>query len=637
MATGALVGTSDDPEIELSFDYDERHPNGKLLREWVKRLPGAVWDRRRKAWQLTDPEMLAPGELRRAGIVVVHPDGTPAKRHEVVPPPIVHDPAPSTDPDALCVPSFFGLALMDDQDLAARMVASGRWLDCSEPGAGKTRVILAAAAMLGARRIVVCCPPVVTTHWLRETGQSGVGEQCLRGEAGAPTSVVPPRRSTPALRPSVPATRGVQRVTSSRKEPELPAAGVVIVADSLLAARPALLERLCAWQPDLLVYDEAHRAMHWGSARSRAARRLARVVRWVICATGTPMFAKPTQMAPMLAMTGQLDAVFGGRRAFCERYARLDRFGGWVPRKQRLPELRRILQEAVWVRRGPSADLPGLSRYAKFVDVDASVYDAAYAEVTAKVDEWLEAFCTEEGRLPDAEEQASFAGDNLGFVSQLRRAAGLVKVPAAAEIVAEWVTANAQRDASTTSAVRPLVVWTHHKSVTAAMAAAVPADLARVEVIDGRTADSRRDRIIDEFQAGKIEVLVCQIVAAGVGITLTRAADALFVETDWTPDLVTQAEARLHRIGQESHVRCTTLIAPGTLDEAIHKVLLDKIEILGLLLPERDHRVSVHTFAEPAGMPSAAEVRSLGATDARSIMAGLIGARVARRQGRRAA
>ena len=194
------------------------------------------------------------------------------------------------------------------------------------------------------------------------------------------------------------------------------------------------------------------------------------------------MFAKPPQMAPMLAMTGQLDAVFGGRRAFYERYARADHFGGWVPRKQRLPELRRILDESVWVRRDPSAELPGLSRFAKFVDVDPSAYDAAYADVIAKVDEWLDEFFIQEGRLPSAEEQASFAGDNLGFISQLRKAAGLVKVPAAAELVAEWVAAGVVHDDGPTPAIRPLVVWTHHKAVTAAMAAAVPPKRARVEV-----------------------------------------------------------------------------------------------------------------------------------------------------------
>ena len=657
MATAFLTGTGDDPEIELVFDYDERHPSGTLLRAWVKRLPGAVWDRKHTSWRLTDPEMLAPGELRRAGLVVLRQDGTVAKRHEVLPAPIVHDPPPATDPDELEVPSWFGLSLMDDQDLAARMVASGRWSECSQPGAGKTRVILAAAAMLRARRVLVLCPPVVTTHWMRETAQSGIAERCASGRcasgrcasdvldpegAGAPTSIAPPRPDAPAPSSSMPAPQAIVRIAPGRKEPELPPAGVVVVPDSLVAARPVLLERLAAWAPDLVVYDEAHRAMHWGSARSRASRRLARASRRVICATGTPMFAKPPQMAPMLAMTGQLDTVFGGRRAFCERYARLDHFGHWVPRKQRLPELRRILDASVWVRRGPSANLPGLSRFAKLIDVDLSTYDAAHVEVTVKVDEWLDVLLAEEGRLPDADEQASFAGDNLGLISQLRKAAGLCKVPAAAELVAEWVTANAAHDDAvpddgTTAAIRPLVVWTHHKAVTQAMAAAVPPKLCRVEVIDGSTSDTKRDQVIDDFQAGKVGVLVCQLVAAGVGITLTRAADALFVETDWTPDLITQAEARLHRIGQESHVRCTTLIAPGTLDEVIHAVLLKKIEVLGLLMPERDHRVSVHTFADPAAVPSAAEVRSLGAADARSIVLEIVERQVARRQGRRAA
>jgi hypothetical protein len=137
MASAFVTGTPDDPEIELVFDYDERHPNGKLLREWVKRLPGATWDSKRKLWRLTDPEMLAPGELKRAGITVLRQDGSVAKRHDTLPPPIVHDPPPAADPDDLKVPSWFGLALMEDQDLAARTVASGHWSECDSPGAGK--------------------------------------------------------------------------------------------------------------------------------------------------------------------------------------------------------------------------------------------------------------------------------------------------------------------------------------------------------------------------------------------------------------------------------------------------------------------------------------------------------------------
>jgi SWI/SNF-related matrix-associated actin-dependent regulator 1 of chromatin subfamily A len=105
-------------------------------------------------------------------------------------------------------------------------------------------------------------------------------------------------------------------------------------------------------------------------------------------------------------------------------------------------------------------------------------------------------------------------------------------------------------------------------------------------------------RLVDDFQAGKIPVLVCSISAAGVGITLTKASDMLFVETDWTPALITQAEDRCHRIGQEKHVICTTLIASGTLDEHIQSVLRKKAQILDAVMAGGDHAVAVDLRGE---------------------------------------
>ena len=83
---------------------------------------------------------------------------------------------------------------------------------------------------------------------------------------------------------------------------------------------------------------------------------------------------------------------------------------------------------------------------------------------------------------------------------------------------------------------RPLAVWAHDEALTAAMATAVLATLAGVEVIDGQTADTQPDQILGDLQAGTVGVLVCLLVAAGVRITLARAPDALLVEADWTPD-----------------------------------------------------------------------------------------------------
>jgi SWI/SNF-related matrix-associated actin-dependent regulator 1 of chromatin subfamily A len=103
----------------------------------------------------------------------------------------------------------------------------------------------------------------------------------------------------------------------------------------------------------------------------------------------------------------------------------------------------------------------------------------------------------------------------------------------------------------------------------------------------------RQNRLVGDFQAGKIPELVCSISAAGVGITLTKASDMLFVETDWTPALITQAEDRCHRIGQENHVVCTTLIASRTLDEHIQSVLRKKALVLDAVMAGGDHAVAV--------------------------------------------
>ncbi|MDK7160711.1 C-terminal helicase domain-containing protein, partial [Pauljensenia sp. UMB3104] len=80
---------------------------------------------------------------------------------------------------------------------------------------------------------------------------------------------------------------------------------------------------------------------------------------------------------------------------------------------------------------------------------------------------------------------------------------------------------------------------------------------ATVRTYYGATSKAERDETVRAFQAGKVDVLIAQITAAGVGLTLTRAQDALFVETEWTPALVTQAEDRIHRITQTSPVAIT--------------------------------------------------------------------------------
>ena len=520
------------------------------------------------------------------------------------------------------VPDWFGFDLFGYQHSGSLAVAASHNVLVDEPGLGKTAQALAAAAVRKVQRLVVVCPPVVNTNWQRETERSHLVEHM--GEGREPALLAPPRvapgpapdqHSLPSLdhpgETLAPTDAKIARFVSGRKEPELPAAGVAIVSDALLAARPALLERFVQWAPDAVFYDEAHRAQTFDSARATAVRALAEAVGdgLRVPITGTPMSKGPMDIAGILAVSGHLDTVFGGHSAFLETFCKRDHFNGWVAKPEMLPVLRQILEDKVWTRRTKAQvlpDLPKKLRTATYLDVDLAGFKAAHGEVIKVIEEWLDWFLARTGRYPTfpepedptplgkgRSEVESWARQQVGLISQLRRAAGLAKVDAATNLIREHVEATTEVGPRGPDYTRPLLVWVHHKDVGLAMMKAVPAAVARTAIIRGGTSADERGRIVDDFQDGKVPVLVASIAAAGVGITLTRGCDMKFVETDWTVSNITQAEDRECRYGQTRPVNVDTLIAPGTLDERIQAVLREKSDVLNEVLTGGDNDPAV--------------------------------------------
>lgn len=483
------------------------------------------------------------------------------------------------------VPDWFGLDLYGYQRAGAIAAAGGHRLVADEQGLGKSRQALAAQAIADTGRLVIVSPPVMLTQWEREATASGVAGIGRTKDAQ------------------------VVAVSARRKEPELPDSGVVVVADSVLAARPALSRRIQNWAPQGLIVDEAHRHKTWDSMRGRQIRELAEATDGLCLAvTGTPMFANPVELANVLAITGQLDPIFGGMGRFSAAFARQNKFKGWVARKNQLPKLRRILNEQVWVRRTKDQvlpDLPSKSRRELVVDVDLAGFRAAHREVAQTIGDWLDEFYDEHGHWPREFNVDAYARDSIGLTSRLRMAAGLAKVTAATDYITDWVesTSTSTDEQGRTVYDRPLIVWTHHRLVSDEMAKAVPAKVGGAKTIMGGISKQAQASIVDDFQAGLVPVLVASITAAGVGITLTRSCDLLFVETDWTPALVVQAEDRAHRISQERPVTVTTMVAPGTLDERVQLVLTKKARILAPVLGDGQN-VAVSEQDDEATAPS---------------------------------
>lgn len=580
--------------VELRFPYSMPHPVTEApLREWVSTLPGAAWDKTSRAWVVPEITDIPRGGLTKAGFQVQFLDGSPARPSDLqLPAP----PDPLPTPERLEIPEWFGLPLYPYQRDGALAVAAGRRLLADAPGVGKTRTALAAAGVLGSRRTLVVCPPVVVTHWTREALEAGLpGATSCSGP-----DLVPPESTDHDVTPDASSVTPVQvvSVVPGRKVPQFPSAGVVVVGAPLLAARPELTAALRAWRPTVCICDEAHLAKHWGSLRSRVLRRLARSCPVTIPTTGTPVLASPLEVASLLEMAGMLESIYGTYTQFRSRFTRKGKWG-WTPIKKRLPELRKVLDEGVWVRRTKEqvlADLPPKSRRALWVDTDGDAYQQASDGINLLIDEWIDMVVDATGDVPSEDDVIEWVDAQRGMVVKLRQAAGVSKVPAAMEWITDWISASYPDSTDSTDPPdvwdHPLVVWTHHHMVTEALVKGLSQVRMLgegVSVIDGGVPNDIRTEIVDRFQAGLVPVLICSIQAAGVGITLTRAREALFVETDWTPAVVVQAEDRNHRIGQKSPVTYTTLIGAGTLDERVHTVLSGKASVVGSLMDGDQH------------------------------------------------
>ena len=96
-------------------------------------------------------------------------------------------------------------------------------------------------------------------------------------------------------------------------------------------------------------------------------------------------------------------------------------------------------------------------------------------------------------------------------------------------------------------------------------------------LISGKTRQETRQAQVDKFQNDKTcRVFIGNILAAGVGITLTAASHVDFVETSWVPGEVFQAVDRCHRIGQKNSVNARFHVVENSIDEAVIRSLISK-------------------------------------------------------------
>lgn len=104
-------------------------------------------------------------------------------------------------------------------------------------------------------------------------------------------------------------------------------------------------------------------------------------------------------------------------------------------------------------------------------------------------------------------------------------------------------------------------------------------------IIDGSVSQKNRDLAVERFQNdNKIKVFCGNIIAAGVGLTLTEGSIVIFNDLDWVPANHAQAEDRAHRIGQDKPVHIIYPLFDDTLDTIMYETLQKKMKMISQIL-----------------------------------------------------
>ena len=426
-----------------------------------------------------------------------------------------------------------------------------------EPGLGKTIMGLGFINYVKPRTVLVVCPATLAFNWKIEAEKWLVNTY----------NIFLPKTTADEI-PAEFANGYLLVITNYEK----------LVGDTKLTKS---LERV--W--DVVIFDEAHALKNPQSKRSLAVLGefgLLRRSHRSLFLSGTPIENFPKEIWPIAAAISPMK--FGDWWTFAHRYCGLhkENLGGknvWVANgATHLSELQQKLRSSFMVRRLKAdvlKELPPKRR--QLVVLETDVDWTQHPQYLRWKDFYEKEFEAAMARLEAAKTDVEYKNavkvlehlDSVSFteMAAFRHYTAIVKLPACLKYIDDLLV----------SGIDSLVIFAHHRDIIEKMHEHFG---PKSVMLFGGTHMIERGKIVKDFQDGKYQILIGGLKAAGHGITLTRASTVVFVESDWVPATLGQAEDRLCRIGQKKMVHVIHLVLNGTLDANMSKRVIAKQNVI---------------------------------------------------------
>jgi superfamily II DNA or RNA helicase len=327
------------------------------------------------------------------------------------------------------------------------------------------------------------------------------------------------------------------------------------------------LDLMNAWNPDVVVLDEAQRIKNWESKTSRAVKKLRS--RYAIVLTGTPLENRLEELYSIVQFVD--DRRLGPAFEFLHEHRVLDAKGNLIGYRN-LDRIREKLAP-ILLRRTRSEVLSQLPertdsiRYVELTDAQRRPYEEQQINlarllarpVLTDLDRKRVLACIVNMRLVC---DSTYLFDKETNICP--------KLDEFAEIIQDLMSSGDHK----------AVVFSQWETMLH-KAAEVLNDLGVGHaLLHGGMQGKERREVLERFQEGGCRVFL-STDAGGVGLNLQAADSVINLELPWNPAVLEQRIARVHRMGQSRPVRVIHFVTRGTIEERVLRAIEAKRSLFG--------------------------------------------------------
>jgi SNF2 family DNA or RNA helicase len=420
-----------------------------------------------------------------------------------------------------------------------KLLANDKFILADDMGLGKTTSAVIAALESGAKKILIVCPATLKINWERE----------IKNYTDRRILLIEGRKWGSTFDFYIINYDILKNFHTTEKSEDSEA--YQLIANNGF---------------DLAIVDEAHYISNATAQRTKILNDILGTIPKVWLLTGTPMTSRPINYYNLLKIVESPLAL--NWQSYVFRYCAGYQF--------------RVGNRKVWNTSGAS-NLDELREKTKnlvlrrmktdILDLPEKIITPVYLELQSKFyDNELEDFI----RISSENKQKESISVTLNRLMNIRQLIAVEKVPYTCELIDKFIEQN-----------KKVIVFTNFTSSLDLLHEKYKKNSV---VLDGRMSKEKRQESVDKFQTNdKIKVFISNIIAGGVGITLTAAEGVIMNDLSFVPAHHSQAEDRAYRHGQTKSVLVYYPVFENTIEIQVYNILQKKKNIIDQVMGDGEY------------------------------------------------